>query len=79
MGNPATSKAERSETAMTPGTLKFSVDRHTYLGADGQPRGALPDFARDPRALLPLYEAMVLTRVFDQKAIALQRTGRIGT
>jgi hypothetical protein len=36
-------------------------------------------FARDPAALLPLYRAMVLTRQFDLKAIAMQRTGQIGT
>jgi 2-oxoisovalerate dehydrogenase E1 component alpha subunit len=39
----------------------------------------LPDFARDPAELIKLYRAMVLTRAFDAKAIALQRTGRLGT
>ena len=39
----------------------------------------LPGFARDPEALVPLYRAMVLSRRFDAKAIALQRTGRLGT
>ena len=42
-------------------------------------RTALPEFARDAAALVPLYRAMVLTRRFDAKAIALQRTGRLGT
>ncbi|HEY4773682.1 MAG TPA: thiamine pyrophosphate-dependent enzyme, partial [Xanthobacteraceae bacterium] len=41
--------------------------------------GPLPDFAREPDELLALYRAMVLTRSFDTKAIALQRTGRLGT
>ena len=39
----------------------------------------LPDFARDPGELTTLYRAMVLTRAFDAKAVALQRTGRLGT
>jgi len=39
----------------------------------------LPDFARDPAQLIKLYRAMILTRAFDAKAIALQRTGRLGT
>jgi pyruvate dehydrogenase E1 component alpha subunit len=39
----------------------------------------LPDFAQDRSNLLPLYRAMVLTRTFDEKAVALQRTGRLGT
>ena len=41
--------------------------------------GALPEFASDPAELVALYRAMVLTRTFDAKAIALQRTGRLGT
>lgn len=41
--------------------------------------GPLPEFARDPGELAALYRAMVLTRTFDSKAIALQRTGRLGT
>src|SRR3990172_5637346 len=50
-----------------------------YLGPDGEALAPLPEFAQDPAALVPLYRAMVLTRTFDQRAIALQRTGRLGT
>ena len=32
-----------------------------------------------PEQLERLYHAMVLTRAFDEKAIALQHTGRLGT
>ena len=39
----------------------------------------MPDFATNPADLMPLYRAMVLTRAFDAKAVALQRTGRLGT
>ncbi len=58
---------------------RFSVERIEILGKDGRVRGAAPGFAKDPAALIPLYRAMVLARTFDAKAIALQRTGRLGT
>jgi pyruvate dehydrogenase E1 component alpha subunit len=45
----------------------------------GEVRGTLPAFATDESVLVALYRAMVLTRTFDAKAIALQRTGRLGT
>ncbi|MEI5999409.1 pyruvate dehydrogenase (acetyl-transferring) E1 component subunit alpha [Paraburkholderia bengalensis] len=57
----------------------FHIGYTQYLGPDGEPVQALPAFARDPMALIPLYRAMVLTRVFDTKAVALQRTGKLGT
>ena len=50
-----------------------------FLDAEGEPTQPLPEFVRDPTALIPLYRAMVLTRAFDAKAIALQRTGQLGT
>nr|WP_210260318.1 pyruvate dehydrogenase (acetyl-transferring) E1 component subunit alpha [Hongsoonwoonella zoysiae] len=49
------------------------------MDADGRTTCELPAFAVDARNLLPLYRAMVLTRTFDEKAVALQRTGRLGT
>lgn len=45
----------------------------------GKAVGRLPDFAQDPETLKQLYGAMVRARSFDQKAISLQRTGRLGT
>lgn len=57
----------------------FEIPFWRYLAADGTVANDLPVFARDPQALVPLYKAMVLTRVFDEKAVALQRTGRLGT
>jgi len=41
--------------------------------------GELPPFAADAADLVAMYRAMTLTRTFDAKAIALQRTGRLGT
>jgi pyruvate dehydrogenase E1 component alpha subunit len=48
------------------------------LDADGHMRGPLPPFA-DAQTLTSLYEEMVALRLFDAKAVALQRTGRLGT
>jgi len=50
-----------------------------YLQPDGRAETPLPAFARDLGELARLYKAMVLTRQFDAKAVALQRTGRLGT
>jgi 2-oxoisovalerate dehydrogenase E1 component alpha subunit len=58
---------------------EFAIEYTQFLDPSGRPTAALPDFAKDAAALIPLYRAMVLTRRFDAKAIALQRTGRLGT
>ncbi len=50
-----------------------------YLDRDGHALVALPAFARDPETLVAFYRAMLRTRTFDAKAVALQRTGRLGT
>jgi pyruvate dehydrogenase E1 component alpha subunit len=58
---------------------RFEIEHLQILGPDGQLRGALPDFARDPAELVAMYRMMVLVRTFDTKAINLQRTGKLGT
>lgn len=50
-----------------------------YLDAQGQIIGELSALARDRTRLTELYGHLMLTRLFDQKVVALQRTGRIGT
>ena len=57
----------------------FSVRYRQYLDADGRAAEPLPAFAHDADVMRQLYQAMVLTRTFDAKAIAMQRTGQIGT
>lgn len=57
----------------------FEIHYRQYLDAEGRITGELPAFAGDPEALKALYRSMVLTRVFDKRAIALQRTGQLGT
>ncbi|MCK0511610.1 pyruvate dehydrogenase (acetyl-transferring) E1 component subunit alpha [Aromatoleum buckelii] len=58
---------------------RFQIDYTRFLDPRGEATQPLPDFALDPEKLIPLYRAMVLTRTFDTKAIALQRTGKLGT
>lgn len=58
---------------------RFEVHRRSYLAPDGTERATLPSFASDTPLLVSLLRAMVLTRTFDLKAVALQRTGRLGT
>ena len=57
----------------------FEIRYTGFLDREGRAVRPLPDFAREAGDLVPLYRAMVLTRRFDAKAIALQRTGRLGT
>lgn len=57
----------------------FEVRRTQFLQPDGTPTGPLPRWAEDPAELLALYRAMVLTRTFDARAVALQRSGQLGT
>ncbi len=58
---------------------QFEICWSRFLDPAGKPVRALPDFARDRAELVALYRGMVLARSFDAKAVALQRTGRLGT
>src|SRR5919108_3134800 len=58
---------------------RFEIPYTQYLDEAGRPLGELPAFARDPQALVPDYRAMVFMRALDAKAVAMQRTGQIGT
>lgn len=58
---------------------QFAVTYTQYLNEQGELVDKQPPIATDHTALKKLYEVMVLTRTFDKKAIALQRTGKMGT
>ena len=58
---------------------RFEIGYTQHLDHAGRAAQDLPEFARDPHALIPLYRAMARTRSFDAKAVSLQRTGRLGT
>jgi len=57
----------------------FEVSYTQLLDNSGNLHGSLPAFASDASVLTELYRIMVRTRLFDKKAIALQRTGKMGT
>lgn len=59
-------------------TAGFSIQHLQFLGPQGELTQALPE-TMNHETLIKLYEAMVLTRLFDTKAINLQRTGQLGT
>jgi pyruvate dehydrogenase E1 component alpha subunit len=50
-----------------------------YLDSDGHVVRRLPEHIATRDNLIRMYRAMVFTRTFDAKAVALQRTGRLGT
>jgi pyruvate dehydrogenase E1 component alpha subunit len=58
---------------------KFEIRHRQYLDAAGTLIAEPPAFARDRETMIALYRAMALTRIFDAKAVALQRTGQLGT
>jgi 2-oxoisovalerate dehydrogenase E1 component alpha subunit len=62
-----------------PVIARFEVRRRSYLAPDGSVLRSLPDFASNTGLLISLLRAMALLRAFDLKAVALQRTGRLGT
>lgn len=66
-------------TAAGEPVARFEIAYRQFLAPDGGEVAELPGFARDREQVAQLYRAMVETRAFDEKAIALQRTGRIGT
>jgi pyruvate dehydrogenase E1 component alpha subunit len=57
----------------------FQINYTQYLDELAKTHDPLPEFARDARALEAMYRNMVKVRTFDKKAIALQRTGKLGT
>ena len=60
--------------------VRFEIDYLQYMDADGGiVNPDLPDFARDRTQLVGLYKEMLKVRCFDAKAVALQRTGKLGT
>lgn len=64
-----------------PATVaSFKIDYHQFLGPDGRLINEdAPPLAKNFEELKDLYRLMVLTRTFDKKAVALQRTGKLGT
>jgi 2-oxoisovalerate dehydrogenase E1 component alpha subunit len=58
---------------------EFKIQYRQVLGPQGNIVAALPAFAADADEVLRMYRAMTMARVFDAKAMNLQRTGQLGT
>src|SRR5271163_671215 len=58
---------------------EFKIHYRQILDPSGTAVAPLPQFAKDADEVLRLYRAMTLVRVFDAKAVNLQRTGQLGT
>ena len=58
---------------------QFSISVVRFLNEDGSLHQPLPEHLNHPEKIISGYETMVLGRAFDSKAIALQRTGKLGT
>jgi pyruvate dehydrogenase E1 component alpha subunit len=58
---------------------EFAIAHEQLLDGEGRATAALPAFAADQGQMLEMYRMMVLCRLFDAKAINLQRTGKLGT
>ena len=57
----------------------FEIEYLQFLTPDGKLVGKLPPAVKDAKDLLPIFKQMLFLRTFDGKAIALQRTGKLGT
>lgn len=72
-------RKRNTDTPEAAPAATFTVDRWAYLGPDGNVLAPLPDWAQAADHLKQLLRGMVLARRFDERAVALQRTGRLGT
>ena len=76
----AESSVVRRDTPLSKAPVaSFQIYYTQILDQNGELQGPLPEFAQDSGKLIELYRAMVEARLFDQKTIALQRTGQLGT
>lgn len=64
---------------MTKQIASFSVDYIQFLNEDGKLIQPLPAFAQNANHLLEMYEQLILVRMLDNKAVNLQRMGKMGT
>jgi len=60
-------------------SVSFQIDCLRLLSPSGELSEAAIEFARDANLLEGFHRAMTRARIFDGKAIALQRTGKLGT
>lgn len=57
----------------------FHIRYLAFIDADGKALQELPAFTQDKSTMVEGYRIMCLARLFDEKAMSLQRTGKLGT
>jgi 2-oxoisovalerate dehydrogenase E1 component alpha subunit len=62
-----------------PTVAEFKIEYKQILDPKGDIAARAPRFATDSEEVLRMYRAMTCERVFDAKAVNLQRTGQLGT
>ena len=76
--NPQHHDAHKTIEAGHSPLMQFELDYIQFINEKGEWVNDQPSFATETW-LIDAYKNMVMNRVFDQKAIALQRTGQMGT
>lgn len=77
--HPAADKLFETGSGAGRTVATFEIAYRQYLDLDGDAVADMPGFALDPEILVPIYRTMMLTRLFDAKAVSMQRTGQLGT
>ena len=73
-------KMHKQEQEYSSSVAHFDIQYHQMIDYEGNPVVfPLPEIANDRDLLIKLYQAMLKTRLFDKKAISLQRRGQLGT
>lgn len=57
----------------------FEIELTQFIDENINIVAPLPSFAKDKETMLKLYRQMQLLRLFDARAVTLQRTGKLGT
>ncbi len=70
-----------AQTADSPDTIvaTFEIRRRRFLDENGVAIAELPAFGADRDLMRRIYRGMSFVRLYDQKRVSLQRTGRMGT
>jgi 2-oxoisovalerate dehydrogenase E1 component alpha subunit len=58
---------------------EFHIRHLAFIDEAGKALQELPDYAHDKTAMVECYRKMCFARLFDEKAMSLQRTGKLGT
>lgn len=60
-------------------SVRVKIKQFQLLDKDGHPISELPEALKHKDTVVALYQGMLINRIFDEQAVSLQRTGRLGT